>query len=485
VPKLGTKHANAEIITFPGFTGGLNLARPPESIAADEMQSAVNFEFSQENGLLRVRGGLRPVFTFPDPLTDLIPLSEEDRYLLARSGDILYKVDVVGGAAAGIGQVSGGKTVSYELWGDGEALMAFGGPLYIYDGMTVSEIDSSNAPANAEVLFVQAGRVMVSETGKDTLRYSGVGDPANWTEDGDADSVSIEVGYKDGCGIKAIAPAAGELIVFKCPDGRPELGRIYRLQGNYPDWNIIPYSRGSSAWNHQSVANVGSDVLFLTREGLGNLATVTEYGDFKLRWAGAKVNPRLSLSLSEKCSLRHIPARSQVWALDGASALAWCYHYEIGGGAWTTFKFPGAVKAVVTVNGKTYLSIGNTLYHMGAENEDDGGSPIQAFLKPGTVMRMNQMLLKSVMARYISSAASEAHLKIGKFVMDMPSVYKGDIAFTDGDIAYFDTDPLVPAPGSVTARKRCNIRQWEITPEVIVRNGAFSLSSIGLEIAEV
>ena len=37
----------------------------------------------------------------------------------------------------------------------------------------------------------------------------------------------------------------------------------------------------------------------------------------------------------------------------------------------------------------------------------------------------------------------------------------------------------------IAARRRCNIRRWNITPEFVVRNGLFHVASMELNIAEV
>ena len=72
MPKLANKHANAELVTFSDFSGGLNLALPPENISNNELQEAVNFEFEPDTGALRTRGGLGLVHEFDEPVTDII-----------------------------------------------------------------------------------------------------------------------------------------------------------------------------------------------------------------------------------------------------------------------------------------------------------------------------------------------------------------------------------------------------------------------------
>jgi hypothetical protein len=489
MPKLNNRHANAELAMFSDFSGGLNLARPPETLANNEMQEATNFEFEADTGMLRVRGGLIPVFTFNETASDVMPIAGSNA-LLVRSGNEIYRLtDSMtdkGGYADHLGEVDGDKRIAWELWADGHnMLMAFGGHLFLYDGMNVNIIDTEDAPEQVEIVLSRQGRVIVAETGSDTVRYSGVGDPMNWTVNLDSDAQSIDIGYKDGCNMKGITAIVGELIVFKCPDGQPELGRVYRLQGDFPDWTVIPYSRGSSAWNQQSIANVSNDILYLTREGLANMATATEYGDFKLGWAGAKINPALAPALSDLSHIVHLPIRSQVWVMDGTSNDVWCYHYHIGDGAWTRLVFPGKVNSVAAANGTAYLAIENTVYRMSNTADGDSGQAILATWKPKTMIKRGQTLVKHAILSYQSTMTADAKFRIGKFELPLPLGGQGDRASTDDDIARLDYDPLFPWLETSMMRKRMNIRRWEITPEIIVKNGLFNFISLGLEVAEV
>jgi hypothetical protein len=323
--------------------------------------------------------------------------------------------------------------------------------------------DWGELPSNVEQLFIRGGRVFVIQTDSDTLRASGIGDLSNWREDTDMDSISVEVGYKDGCDMKAVIEFAGEMIGFKAPPGRPEWGRVYRLQGNYPDWSLALYARGNSTWNPQSVLSIPNDVLFLSKGGMMSLGTVTEYGDFKIGWAGSKVNNILGPALTDKCRLWHLSSKGQVWVSDGVSNDIWVYHYQLQ--AWTKFTFNGRVKAVFDDGAKTYLGIGTGLYAM----SDETPCELPASLKLRTNIKRNQSLIKGVIAGYKSNGNTTAKLKLGGY--ELPLAYGGQIPDDD--------------PGTGVMRTRCNIRNWHITPEISVTGGGFSLVSLGLEVAEV
>jgi hypothetical protein len=488
MPKLANKHANAELVTFADFSGGLNLALPPESISNGELQEAVNLEFESDTGALKVRGGLAPVHEFDEPVTDIVNTADGS-VLLVRAGNV-YQFNTAVYGITDLGAVDGDKPASAALWDEKNVAVCFGGHIYLYEPTgALTQIDTEDAPAEAEILYVRGGRVCVASAGSDTIRVSAVGDASNWIEDSEDDSTAkrLDIGYKDGRDIRAIAATLGTILVFKCPEGQPERGRIYRLQGDFPDWAVTPYSEGESAWNAQSVANVGNDIMFLTREGMANISSVTEYGDFKLGWAGAKVNPRMSARLTALCSLQNVPEKSQLWVMDGVSGDVWVYHYSIGEGAWTTFSFGEAVTAVGSSNGVTFVALGTKLYRMDDLLEFDygNGTHIDCRLKPKTIMRRNQVLLKQIMVRFDTNEDSEIHVRVENMRLIIKYDESGHEAFSDDEDAYTDNEPLVPPPIQKAVRRRCNIRRWAITPEVVVIVGAFSMTLMELEIAEV
>jgi hypothetical protein len=494
--KLSSKHSNMERLSFADFSGGLNLITPAETLEMNEMQEATNFEFSPDAGLFKVRGGIASVFTFDAPVTDIFPVAGTG-VAIVRAGAKLYRL--VNQEVAFIGDIKGDLGGSFEYWGEqGQVVMAFGGPVYVYDANTdvLAEVISEGAPQNVNTVYYRAGRIAVVVSGSDIIRYSGVGDPHMWVEDPDDDSTSkqVEVGYMDGCDINAVGEFSGELIVFKSPVGQPEQGRIYRLQNEFPNWAIQLYSKGISAWSSRAVTTLGDELLFITKDGVASLATTAAYGNFLLNWPGLKINPRFSHALDTNCRVWQLTHRNQVWFADCNSSEIYVYHYKIGQGAWTKLEMPGIVKAVALVSGKVLIGINNTVYELNdILNRDtvilaDGSGAEQdilAYWTPKTVVRRNQLLTKMIMVNYFATTPS-AELVVERLRVQLPPNDDnfGDIAFTDDNIALLDTDPLFESKTAIV-RKRVQFVRWNITPRLEIVNGQFSVSSIVFEIAEV
>jgi hypothetical protein len=149
------------------------------------------------------------------------------------------------------------------------------------------------------------------------------------------------------------------------------------------------------------------------------------------------------------------------------------------------FRFPGPVTAAVTAGKEAYLAAGEKIYHMRADYPSDDGERITARLKTRVITRRNQVLLKRVAAKFDKGSLAEVRVRTGERELMVRPDGHGDIAFSDYNIAYSDHDPIVPQAGAPEIRSRCNIRGWEIAPEIIAKSSSLGISLLELEIAEV
>lgn len=483
--RLGNKHPNAEKIVYGDFSGGLQLTKAAEALETNEMQVCENFEFDQSTGALKLRGGLVIIANLPGIIKDLIPVPGADAVLCRCADNKVYRVEqyVV---SSSLGTIEGEGPVSYALWGEtNELLICAGGKLYKYAASVLTKIDAS--PEKCDFVFVRVGRVVTVDRSTDTLRYSGVGDPTNWNFAGnDGDAQELEVGYKDGWDLVAVAPLTSDLIVFKAPQGEPGQGRIYRVINEYPEWIVKQHSTGSSAWGHRTVSTSTADVIFVTSEGVASLGTVTDYGDIKLAWAGQKVNPRLSAELTDDCRLWKLSRKSQIWIRTKSAERIWVYSYTIGrGGVWTTFKFPNVLNDVCETGKYTYVAIQEQLFRIDDMYGTDNGNPFVGRIKFQSIIKSQMTLLKQVLIGYTSMADTKAELIVQGHKINLPlGGQLSDIAFLDPDIAYLDDSYLLQPLYSIV-RNRLNIRTWDATAEILITEGPFGLNLVGLEIAEV
>lgn len=488
------KHANAEVVYYSNFLGGINLAVPAESVGTNEMQTAKNFEYDPRTGALKLRAGLVLMGTLPATVKDMAPIAGVNALLIRCEDNKVYKLAEYTLTGPYSTTIEGDGQLSYALWGDSnELILCAGSKLYHYKTSDDSLSVVKESPDVNDFCFTRFGRVVSVEMSSDRLRFSGVGDVTNWIfESSDdhewsaVDALWIDVGYKDGCDLVACAPLMEDLVVFKRPAGQPGQGKIYRLVGSYPDWAVKDYSSGSSAWNHRSTATTTNDLLFITAEGVASLGTVSDYGDLKIGWAGAKVNPQVAAELSKDCKLWKMPGKSQVWLSPKPSPRIYVYSYGVGErGAWTTFEFPSTIGDACECGGYRYVAVGAQIFRMDDMFGTDNGNSFNGELKMQAIRKQGMIVVKELYIAYNSMASSEANFIINGVKVPLPlGGQLHDIASLDEDIAALDDDELVTSV-SATVRQRVNIRVWDATAEVTVVRGPFGLNAVGVGYAEV
>ena len=501
----GTKHSGAEQRYFSDFSGGLNLSLPAEAIGANEFQEALNFEYDSRTGGLKLRDGLVLMGTLPAAVSDIAPVAGSDALLVRTSDKKLYKLADYSLSGPYDVLLLGDKVLSYALWGDAnELVLCAGEKLYLYKSSDDSFVKVDSSPASCDFCFVRAGRVVVASADSDSLMYSGVGDVFNWqfetvqtagadTADDasddvfdtwvDSDAVSLEVGYKDGCDMAAAAPLSTDIVVFKRPAGQPGQGRIYRVTGEYPDWVVKQQAVGASAWNSRSCATTTDDLLFLTSEGVASLGTVSDYGDVRMKWAGAKVNPRIASEVGSLCRVWKMTGAGQVWVMPAPSARLYVYTYALK--AWTEFEFPGVVTDACEVGRYRYVAVGHQVFRLDPMFGTDNGNAFTGRLKFQGIRKHGMVLIKQFYVAYDSMAASEVCFVVNGHRVALP--FGGqlhDVAVLDDDVAALD-DSFLVSSFSASVRSRVNIRVWDGTAELEVQRGPFCVNAVGLEVSEV
>ena len=204
------------------------------------------------------------------------------------------------------------------------------------------------------------------------------------------------------------------------------------------------------------------------------------------------MNNALTPELDETARVYDVPVKQQLWVAPSESSnKIWVLDYARG--IWTTFDFPKRIIYAAGVDNRLYVFIDKDIYEVNDyythdELRDEGKKTITAKMKLGTILSGMQTLVKGVFASFNLKPDCKAELVLGKW--KMPFAYGGKIDRIydpPNDTQYIseDTDPLFPEGGVLTSRRRCIVRDWSITPEIRIEGGGCSVSTIGLEIAEV
>ena len=491
---------------YPTFDGGLNLSVPNESLPKNELKEALNVEFSPSTGALTVRGGLVWSGRFDDEVDFVVPVHGRKGFLVRKKGTktvYYFQWNYIWPVS---GELTGTGDLVLTAWDD-EYLVASGGRLqkFITTGQPRLETISGSLD-NCRSVFVRNGRVGVVY-GDDTLAFSYLGDCDTWpTLNSDGDIVTndndpagpqyVDIGYHDGMNIQCVIPLSKDLIIFKTPQKEPDKGTIWRLTGDFPDWAVLEVAHNTGTFSSRSIQSVGNDVFYLTVSGLASLSSVTSYGEIKTQWLDRKVNHALTSVIDETSQLWNIPVKQQLWVLPSDDEdIIWVFDYARG--IWTQFEFPKRPVYAVGVDNALYVFIGRDLYNVNPgyfsdEMKDSDNNfvrtDIVAKLRLGTLLSGWQTLIKGAYASFIVYPKCSAELRLGKFKMDFNSGV--DIDYINGypnnvqDVCK-DNDPLFPEAGVLTSRRRCLVRDWAITPEIEIKGGGCSISTLGLEVVEV
>lgn len=495
---LSSKHNNAQKIFYSSFDGGLNLSVPSESLLRNELKEAVNVEFSPLTGSMQVRGGLVWSGRFDEEIDFVVPVMGRKGFLVRVAGTRKLYYFRWNNILSVSGELLGDGDISIASWVDAEGtdswLIASGGKLQKFIDKLIPElITIEGSPEECRQVFVRNGRVGTVD-GTEGISFSAVGDCESWEDVGNDESSGkwLEVGYKDGMDIDAVIPLSRDLIIFKSPTGEPDKGVIWRLTGDYPGWQVLEAAHNTGTYNPRSVKAVGNDVFYVTLSGVASLSSVTAYGEVKTSWPDRKVSTALTHELEDSAELWDVVVKQQLWIQPSRDArYIWVLDYVRG--IWTKFEFPLRVIHAVGVDERLYVFIGRDLYEVKDgythdDMKDAGLQDIEAVMKLGTILNGRQTLIKGVFASFELMPECRAEVWLGKF--RMPFSYGGIIDRiydppNDTQIAYEDNDPLFPEGSVLTSRRRCMVREWQITPEIHIVGGGCRISTMGLEVAEV
>ena len=492
-----SKHKKAKRVFYSTFDGGLNLASSPETLAKNEVHEALNVEIAPLTGKMKVRGGLVYIGDIDtDKFGDFQRVTQ-----IQGTNILLFSFDKDGVNKLGVynfqvmfevrGELAGAGDVNAVVWDD-TILIASGGKLQqlsnkngYYELKTLEE-----SPDVCKFVFVRSGRAAVVSD-NDTIRFSYVGDCTQWANDPDDESTGqyIEIGYKDGMDIKAVIPLSKDLIVFKSPPGEPELGIIWRVVGDFPDWVVAEAVHNSGTFTQRCVQVVGNDVYYISGVGVASLSSVQEYGEIKSAYPDRKVSNALTELITSSAELWHISIKQQLWVIPSYNEeKIWVFDYVRG--IWTNFKFPTLPEHVAQIDNKVLLFIGNCIYEMNdiytLDEMKDRNEVIKAKIRMGAILEGLQVLIKAAYASYETQDDVQAYLCIGKYRMPLKFRGTADYIYDDLDIVHDDDDSLFPTGEDVmTSRARFLVRDWTVIPELEITGGGFSISTIGFITVEV
>ena len=364
--RLSSKHAGQQTALFSDFRGGLNTSSTAEMIAENQLFDVVNMELDANDGLLRTAHGTRDVYRLfagdvimqgaYDVLNKTLFLFLSSGKIMARKGTGDFRV---------IGQLTGRGPVRTAAWEDG-LLIASGGRLQYAKGGTSVETIASSPPVCKDV-YTRSGRVLVYDDA-DIVRFSGVGDKANWTQDSNDASAALftQIGYKVGGRLMGMFPLTADVLFIKSN------GMVFRLRNEYPNWAITELGRNIHCVGEEAFCNVGQTALILGRGSLSEVMTTQDYGDMTARNIGAHVENALS-QLPSTARLRYVPQLGQMW---GIAKSKYVLVYDCLHGAFFQRYFNSDVVDVVSAPDVIYVLKKDAVSELAPKTFEDAGKPM-------------------------------------------------------------------------------------------------------------
>lgn len=479
--RLGVKHQNQQPIVRADFSGGLNTTANVDGIKENQLAVAINVEVDHATGRLKTVAGTTDILQFDNIFAAMY---DEINHvlLLVKDDKTVYAVNSQLGISESLGTLSGNLYPKTASWEDG-LLIASGSKLQYFNGAELTTIDSS---PNATSVYIRAGRVLVTE--ENTVRYSGVGDETNWTEDTNDDSSSkfVEAGYKDGGELIGMVNLSTDVLLIK--NNR----RVYRLSGEFPNWQINEVSRNVDVSGRMSYCAISSSVFILGRNEVQTIQTTADYGDMKPQDVSTLITSEIQ-KLPTNTFLRYVPPLSQIWAINGKEVLL----FDLVTQSWYKREFNSPVVDVITINDNVMIIKHDRVSKLDNATFYDAGEPLNWKWQGQQLLSQNDYLLKRTQVSFtpLDRDLSIGQIRVGAVIVDLPAINstatrrrfltsKGVSIYKNTELIYKNPQPIFNRPTTlVESRNVYRNKFLNITGRG--SHGGMIFNSIILTIAEV
>ena len=407
--RLGAKHQNQREVVFSNFAGGLNTSSNLDGLAENQLADALNVEVDTANGRLKTVAGTVDLLDFENIFAGIYD-EINDRLLLIKDDKSVYEVNLNTNKVIGkVGTLSGDMYPISTRWENG-VLLASGGKLQYFNGTELVTI--ADSPICTSV-YVRAGRVLVTD--ENNVRYSGVGDETNWTEDTGDDSSAkfVEIGYKDGGKLFTMINLSSDVLLIK--DNR----RLYRLSGEYPNWSLSEVSRNVDVRDRLGVCAIADSVFVLGRNEVQSIQTTNAYGDMK----PADMSPLIAReiqSLPANTMLRYLPSLNQIWAIAGADVMV----FDLRVQNWYKRQFNSPLVDAIPVGEEVLILKKDRVAKLDARSFYDDGMPLHWWWQARRLLSYNEFFLKRVQVSYtpIDRKLSTGNIRVGGVTISLPAI---------------------------------------------------------------
>jgi hypothetical protein len=300
------------------FAGGFTTDLPDQTRSLSYQLKAENVMYEVDGGVRKSGGtefffansfnGLPSVNGMVDFWLDVNGTVSQNFIMVTSTGEI-YKDDLDGTFTAITGTASLGSDPIPIFCVAGDLLTIWFSnnttPLK-YSG-TGDVVALGGTPPVGRGAVYHAGRLWVwgANANPSRLFYSGFGNIEEWT----TDSGSIDIQPGDGDRIVGAISFREKLFVFKGPN----IGSIHTISGTSPTgsdgFSRKRFNRGIPLQTHNSLLEIGNDILFMSPRGIHSLAATEAFGSF----TGKEETRFLKKFFREQINTTRL---DRVWAVD-------------------------------------------------------------------------------------------------------------------------------------------------------------------------
>jgi hypothetical protein len=391
--------------------GGMDVASDPITMDTSKALLIQNMEFDSEGERLITRRGLgSPIHTFDSDVYYIWYDYELNLYLIFLKNKNVYTYEY--GKDPKLIGVLNGDTTNYPQVT--RYTNANGTYLLIASGKTMQVYEYSGTSINTDAKYPECNtvmerfsRILTSNSGSNNIKYSGVADPFNWTENSNDGSAMKDLDVGDVSSVEAIYPLAEELIIFK------KNGNIYRVANEPEDWNVTLVGTSSDFITKDSMTNLQDDVVYFSRQGLRSLETSETYGNFTNKEIGEAMNPEMKSDTSAPWMVKCLRTHQLVINPNSGKNL-YVYNYQMK--AFTKWTFASPVNTLCEGMENTLVGIGKEIFNLSKDNHSDivGGTtyPIHQKIVSKRLVDLNIMTLYRSYLMIESTDAGKATLTV-------------------------------------------------------------------------
>lgn len=487
---LSQKHANQRREMFSDFTGGLNSLATEEMIDKTQLSEMMNMEIDSGVGLLRTVRGTENIYKLPEGMTYEYKSAAYDAItgtlFLFTNNNKIFATQDFSSTPHEVGTLTGSDSIVTTMWENG-LLIASGGKLQYSVGLG-STTTITSSPEHCNGVYVRSGRVLVFDNA-DNVLFSGVGDETDWEQDSNDPSSSLfaQIGYKVGGRIIGMVNMTKDILFIKSN------GMIFRLENEYPDWNILELGRNVFCRGNAAYCNIGNNQVAILGSGvLQIISTTQDYGDMKPQNIGSHVSNEL-YSLPATTRFRYVPPLNQLWCITDSK---YVLIFDCKTGAFYQRYFNSDCVDVVSVDNSVYVIKKNAICKLVDAFYDDL-LPLNFSARFKTNVSLNSYLVKRIsvcITPLVSDYGdSDSCFQLGTIRLPFPTraeslswtpMAESTYLSSATDDVFLNSEYLTPS-ASVLFQSRVVYRNQWIRSSIIGSGFPFALNFFSYDVAEV